>query len=72
MHAVVISVSIADGQIEAARKALKETVVPRVRQAPGFVKGYWSASNDGRSGLSFVVFNTRQDADNARLQTIRG
>src|SRR4029453_14801660 len=40
MHAVVSNVSIQAGQFEAARKMLSEEVVPRIRKAPGFVKGY--------------------------------
>lgn len=64
MHALVVMVSIAQGQLEAARKSLHDDVVPRVIQAPGFVKGYWSAALDGGSGLSFVVFKTKEDAEN--------
>jgi len=65
MYAIVVNASIAEGQLDGARKALRETVVPRVSQAPGFVKGYWSAASDARNGLSFVVFKTKQDAENA-------
>ena len=65
MHAVVVSVSIAPGQIESSRKALKDEVVPRVSKAPGFVKGYWTAGADATRGLSFVVFASEQDATNA-------
>ena len=65
MHAVVVTVSIAPGQIEASRKALAEQVVPRVSKAPGFVKGYWTAGADGGRGMSFVLFETEQDAENA-------
>jgi hypothetical protein len=43
MHAVVVTVSIAPGQVEASRKALREQVVPRVSHARGFVKGYGEA-----------------------------
>jgi hypothetical protein len=65
MHAVVVNVTIADGQVDQARKSLTEQVVPRVRTAPGFVKGYWTSTADNRSGLSMVVFRTEQDAKNA-------
>jgi hypothetical protein len=58
MHAVVISVSVRDR--EAAGRALKEEVVPRISQARGFVAGYWLSMPDGR-GLSVVVFDS-QDA----------
>jgi len=65
MHAVVVTVSIAAGQFEAARKTLNENVVPQASKAPGFVKGYWAAALDGTSGLSLVVFKTKPDAENA-------
>ena len=65
MHAVVVSVSIAAEQFEAARKALRENVVPQVSKAPGFVKGYWTRAQDGLSGVSLVVFKTQTDAENA-------
>jgi hypothetical protein len=65
MHAVVTTVTITKDQVDAARKALREQVVPRVSSAPGFVKGYWTTSPDGTSGTSLVVFKTQQDAENA-------
>ena len=65
MHALYATVTIAEGQGDAAQKALKEQVVPRVRSAPGFVKGIWTVSPDRRSGASIVVFKTEQDANNA-------
>lgn len=65
MYAVVVRANIAQGQVESARKSLRETTVPRASKAPGFVKGYWSAGDDRSNGLSFVVFNTREDAENA-------
>ena len=65
MYAVVVNVSIAPGQSAAARKALNDQVVPRVKQAPGFVKGYWTLGNDSTQGTSMAIFRTKQDADNA-------
>jgi hypothetical protein len=65
MHTVVVTVSIGAGQVEATRKALREEVVPRISKAPGFVKGYWTAGRDAGSGMSFVLFKTEQDAENA-------
>jgi hypothetical protein len=65
MYAVVVNVSIASGQLAAARKAVNEQVVPRVRQAPGFVKGYWTVRDDSSAGTSMAIFKTKQDADNA-------
>jgi len=48
MHAVVVRVSISD--VETAQKGLEEIVVPRVKQALGFVAGYWTRSADGSNG----------------------
>jgi len=65
MHAVIVNVTIANGQFDAAHKVLKDNVVPQVSKAPGFVKGYWTAASDRRSGISLVVFKTQSDAENA-------
>src|SRR4029079_16189535 len=53
VHAVVVNVTISD--FEGGRKMLEEEVVPRVKQAPGFVAGYWTRG-EGDSGLSMLVF----------------
>lgn len=63
MFAVVVHVRIASGQVNSSRDELKNQVIPRVRQAPGFVKGYWTASADGTNGDSMVVLKTKQDAE---------
>ena len=60
MHAVAVRVSISD--VESAQKALKETVVPRVSGAPGFVAGYWTRSEDGSNGQSMLVFESEDAA----------
>ena len=36
--------------------------MPRVKQAPGFVAGYWSTSDDNSNGLSMVVFESEDAA----------
>lgn len=63
MHAVVVRVSI--GDVEVARKGLREQVVPRASQAPGFVAGYWTSSEDGHNGLSMIVFESEEAARGA-------
>jgi len=65
MHAVVATVNIVQGQFESSRKVLREDVVPQVRQAPGFVKGYWTISADATTGTSLVVFDTKEHAESA-------
>ena len=63
MHAVVVRVSISD--VETAQKGLEEMVVPRVSQAPGFVAGYWTRSDDGSNGQSMLVFESEDAARTA-------
>jgi hypothetical protein len=60
MHAVVVRVSISD--VETAQKGLEGVVVPRVKQAPGFVAGYWTRSADGSNGQSMMVFESEDAA----------
>ena len=69
MHAVVVRVSISDA--ESARKTLNETVVPMVSQAPGFVAGYWTWSDDQSNGQSMMVFES-DDAARTAAERIRG
>jgi hypothetical protein len=61
MHAVVVRVKIND--FEAGRQFLTEQVVPRVREAPGFVAGYWTRGDDD-TGLSMIVFESEENARN--------
>jgi hypothetical protein len=60
MHAVVVKVSIDD--FDRGRQFLTEQVVPRVSQAPGFVAGYWTRSDDNTGGLSMIVFESEEAA----------
>jgi hypothetical protein len=59
MHAVVPRVTISDH--EAALKQLRDQVVPGVKQAPGFVAGYWTRKDD--TGMSMVVFESEDVAN---------
>jgi len=65
VHAVVVRVTLED--IEAARRSLREEVVPGVSQAPGFVTGYWTRKDE--SGLGMVIFES-EDAAEAMSQRI--
>ena len=60
MHAVVVSVTVNDR--EAATKNLRENIVPRVSQAPGFVAGYWVALGPEKGGRAVVVFESEEAA----------
>ena len=68
MHAVVIRVTIKD--VDNATTELREQVVPRVSQAPGFVAGYWT--REGNTGLSMVVFESEEAARAASAQLPSG
>jgi hypothetical protein len=58
MHAVVVSLTITDP--EAAERALREQLVPRVSQAPGLISGYWTTK--GANALSLFVFESEEAA----------
>ena len=62
MHAVVSTVHIEDVQV--ARTALAELRLDLVPRAPGFVSAYWLEPVDN-VGLSVIVFETRQHAEEA-------
>ncbi len=64
MHAVVVRVTVHER--EAAERALREQVVPRVSQAPGFQAGYWTRKDD--TGLSLLVFDSEEAARRASEQ----
>jgi hypothetical protein len=61
MHAVVVRVSVQD--VEQATEGLRNNVVPQVKQAPGFVAGYWTRS--GNNGLAMLVFESEDAARQA-------
>ena len=66
MHAVVVRATVHD--VEGARAHLRDNVVPRVSQAPGFVAGYW-VRFDGDAGTAVIVFDS-EEAAQAAAQTI--
>jgi heme-degrading monooxygenase HmoA len=68
MHAVVTKVSVQDAP--EATKFLRESVVPAVSQAPGFVAGYWVRLEGGDEGNSVIVFES-EDAARAAAERIR-
>jgi hypothetical protein len=64
MYGVVTRVTINSG--EAATSNLRENLVPRVKQAPGFKTGYW-LRKDG-SGLSVIICESEEAAEAIRDQ----
>jgi hypothetical protein len=67
MHAVIVRVTSDD--FEGARDEVESRVIPRVKQAPGFVAGYWFAPV-GNQAWSLLVFDSEEAARTAaeRLQ----
>jgi heme-degrading monooxygenase HmoA len=53
------------GTIEEGRKQLANDVIPALKQAPGFVSAMFLSPKTGREGLSVIVWNTEEDANNA-------
>ena len=70
MHAVVTSVSVQDAP--GATQFLREQVVPAVKQAPGFVGGYWVRLEGGDEGSSVIVFESEDAARQASEQIRQG
>jgi hypothetical protein len=67
VHAVVVQVDIMD--FDRARQFLLERIVPGVSQAPGFVAGYWTRSEDNR-GLGLIAVES-EDAARALVDMIQ-
>jgi hypothetical protein len=66
MHAVVVHVTLSDP--DASGSVLREQVVPRVSQAPGFVAAYWTRKDN--TGLSMTVWES-EDAASAASEMVR-
>jgi hypothetical protein len=67
MHAVVVRVTLSDQ--DSGLEELRNTVVPRVSQLPGFVAGYWTRK--GNTGLSMIIAET-EEAANAGAERVPG
>jgi heme-degrading monooxygenase HmoA len=64
MHAVVVRVTLSEDD-SASLNELREQVVPRVSQAPGFVAGYWVRLEGEKQGTSVIVFDSEEHARSA-------
>jgi hypothetical protein len=61
MWAVVGQVSIQTGREDESQEYLEANVLPRVKQAPGVVAGYWVAPQDGH-GLGITLYESEEAA----------
>jgi hypothetical protein len=50
-------------QQEEQDRVLNDQIVPMVKQAPGFVSGYWGRTADGAEAVSFIVFEDQAAAE---------
>ena len=68
MYAVLVNVTITDP--DSAETTLRDEVVPRAKQAPGFVAGYWTRKDN--TGVSMVIFESEEQAEamGERLPTL--
>ena len=71
MHAVVGRVSVPAGREDEALEFLKTNVVPRVKQAPGIIAGYWLAPEGGH-GFGFTLFESEEAAREAAEMAQKG
>jgi len=62
MYAVLGVWTVDASQVAAQKQGLQNYVVPAVRQAPGFVRGFWSKSQDNDRDYTFIVFNDEASA----------
>ena len=60
MHAVLVKVKLSEN---ADPTILREQVVPKVKELPGFVAGYWTRGSG--VGRSMVVFDSEENAQSA-------
>ena len=66
MHAVVVSVSIGeDADPQGVTTHLRENIVPRISQAPGFIAGYWVRLQGNNQGRATIVFESEEAAQGA-------
>ncbi len=61
MHAVVVHATVIDP--EGSEPVLREEVVPRFSERPGFVAGYWTRKDN--TGISMTVWESEGAANSA-------
>ena len=62
MHAVLVNVTIEPGHSAEAQAQLETNVLPRVKETPGVVSGYWTRSSDGQHGSSIILLESEEAA----------
>jgi hypothetical protein len=72
MRAVVVMVNIAVASLRLPAKRRRRTSCPKSASPPGSSRVTGAASHDAGSGMSFVVFRTKPDAENAEKMARSG
>ena len=62
MHAVLGVWTVDARHAETQKQGLESYVVPTVRQFPGFVRGFWTKSQDNNRDYTFIVFDDESSA----------
>ena len=62
MYAVLIEVDVAGVDRESGIQALREQIVPAIKQLPGFQSGTWLTGGEQGRGLSLTVWDTEEHA----------
>jgi len=62
MYAVLIEVDVSGVPRDAGLQALREQIVPSIKQLPGFQSGTWLPGNDDGKGLSLTLWDTESNA----------
>ena len=70
MHAALIHLTIDPAQAPAAAASFTKDILPKVRDAPGLVAGYWVDPADGQ-GFGFLVFENETQAVRATPPTAK-
>jgi hypothetical protein len=71
MFALFVEVDTSGAGPEAVDK-LRDEIVPRVSQAPGFKSGAWMRPNEHGKGLALIVFEAEENARAAAGQMAVG
>jgi hypothetical protein len=62
MYAVLIEVDVAGVERDIGIQALREQIVPAIKQLPGFQSGTWLTGNEEGRGLSLTVWDSEEHA----------
>jgi hypothetical protein len=61
LHGLIIEVKVDLARHQEAEALLRDKIVPSLEAFPGFVRGYWMGSDDGRF-TSVIVFSSEEAA----------